>query len=60
MTTPVPPFTPGTCEGVCKILAGLYSGTELTRILAEVPLRNDLGEGETKWRRADSSERRNT
>lgn len=46
-----PPFPAGTLEHSCKIIAQLYSGTELTRILSEIPLRNDPGEGHTKWRR---------
>lgn len=52
MTTPRhPPFPAGTLEHTCKIVAELYSGSELTRILAEIPLRTDPGEGHTKWRR---------
>lgn len=46
-----PPFPAGTLEQTCKLIADLYSGSELTRILAEIPLRHDPGEGHTKWRR---------
>lgn len=45
-----PPFPGGTVEHVCKILAKLHSGTELTRVMAEIPLKHDPGEGITKWR----------
>lgn len=51
MTTKHPPFPSGTLEQTCKLIGDLYSGSDLTRILAEVPLRNDPGEGNTKWRR---------
>lgn len=46
-----PPFRAGTLEHVCKLIAELCSGSELTRIMAEIPLRSDPGEGNTKWRR---------
>lgn len=46
-----PPFPGGTFEHVSKLLAELYSGTELTRVMAEVPLKDEPGEGITKWRR---------
>jgi uncharacterized protein (TIGR02391 family) len=45
------PMPSGTIEHCCKIVGDLYSGTELTRLVGEVPLRNDPGEGVTKWRR---------
>jgi uncharacterized protein (TIGR02391 family) len=45
------PFSLGILEQTCKLIADLYSGSELTRILAEIPLRTDPGEGITKWRR---------
>ena len=44
-------FPLGTIEGVSKIIGALHSGTELTRIMPEVPLRSDPSEGHTKWRR---------
>lgn len=47
----IQPFPAGTVEGVAKVLGELYSGSEVTRVLAEVPLRDDPGEGITKWRR---------
>lgn len=46
-----PAFPAGTLEHVCKLIAELYSGSELTRIMSEIPLRDDPGEGNTKWRR---------
>jgi uncharacterized protein (TIGR02391 family) len=46
-----PPFPSGALEQTCKLIGDLYSGSELTRIMAEIPLKNDLGEGNTKWRR---------
>lgn len=46
-----PAFPAGTLEHVCKLIAELYSGSELTRIMCEIPLRDDPGEGNTKWRR---------
>jgi len=46
-----PPFPAGALEQMCKLIADLYSGSELTRIIAEIPLRHDPGEGNTKWRR---------
>jgi uncharacterized protein (TIGR02391 family) len=51
MTNRISAFPLGTVEGVSKIIGDLYSGTELTRITSEVPLRSDPGEGHTKWRR---------
>lgn len=48
---PIAPFPAGTVEGVAKVIGELYSGSELTRVLAEVPLKDDPGEGNTKWRR---------
>lgn len=49
MTNPISAFPLGTIEGVSKIVGDLYSGTELARIIAEVPLRSDPGEGHNKW-----------
>ncbi|UDH01744.1 TIGR02391 family protein [Rhodococcus opacus] len=51
MTTVISPFPLGTVEAVSRIVGDLYSGSELTVICAEVPLRDDPGEGQTKWRR---------
>lgn len=51
MTTAISPFPLGTVEAVSRIVGDLYSGTELTVICAEAPLRDDPGEGQTKWRR---------
>ncbi|MCJ1682341.1 TIGR02391 family protein [Rathayibacter sp. VKM Ac-2928] len=51
MPTTHAPFSAGVLEQTCRLLAELYTGTELTRIRAEVPLRQDPGEAVTKWRR---------
>lgn len=51
MSSPIPPFSSATIEGVCRIIGDLYTGSVLTRILHEVPLHDDMGEGVTKWRR---------
>ncbi len=47
----ITPFHPGTVEGVSKSIAELYSHSELTRLLASIPLRADPGEDQAKWRR---------
>ena len=47
----IQPFPAGTIESVAKIVGDLYSGSELSRLAAEVPLKDDPGEGITKWRR---------
>ncbi|UIR39713.1 TIGR02391 family protein (plasmid) [Rhodococcus sp. DMF-1] len=44
-------FSAGTVEAVARVIGDLYSGSELTRILASVKLADPLGEGTTKWRR---------
>lgn len=44
-------FTLGTVESVAHALGELYSGSELTRLLADVRLPDPLGEGATKWKR---------
>ncbi|BDB63275.1 MULTISPECIES: TIGR02391 family protein [unclassified Rhodococcus (in: high G+C Gram-positive bacteria)] len=51
MNSEIPPFPAGTVETVSKVVGDLYSGSELTVLCAEVPLRDDPGEGVTKWRR---------
>lgn len=51
MTNRIGIFPSGTVEGISKIVGDLYTGTELTRLMSEVPLRSDPGEGHTKWRR---------
>lgn len=51
MTSTIQPFPAGTIEHVAKSIAERCSGSELTRLAAEVPLRDDPGEGQTKWRR---------
>ena len=47
----VPAFSIATVESVAKAVGDLYSGSELTRMLAEVRLKDALGEGMTKWKR---------
>lgn len=48
---PIPPFTAGTIESIAHAVGELYSGSELTRLLADKRLPDPLGEGQTKWRR---------
>jgi uncharacterized protein (TIGR02391 family) len=48
-------FSVGTIEAVAKIVGELYSGSELTRILASVNLPDPLSEGMTKWKRLAAS-----
>lgn len=47
----VPAFSIATVESVAKAVGDLYSGSELTRMLAVVRLKDTLGEGVTKWKR---------
>ena len=47
----VTPFTPGTVEAVAKAIGDLYTGSELTRVLATAKLPDVIGEGTTKWKR---------
>lgn len=51
MTSQIRAFPSAIIEGVAKIVGDLYSGSELTRLMGEIPLRADPGEGHTKWRR---------
>jgi uncharacterized protein (TIGR02391 family) len=51
VSEPIQPFSLGTVEGVSKAIADLYSGSELTIILAEAGLKGDPGVSNTKWRR---------
>lgn len=53
--TTVDPFTHGTVENIARIVGELYTGPELTRILASVKLPDPAGEGTTKWRRLAAS-----
>lgn len=45
------PFSVATTEEVGKIIGELFSGSELTRLLAETKLPDPHGEGMTKWKR---------
>jgi uncharacterized protein (TIGR02391 family) len=48
----IDPFPLATIEDACKTIGDLYTGSELTRILADVGVgRYDPGEGNTKWKR---------
>lgn len=49
------PFPTGTVEHVSRAIGELYSGSELTTLLSEVRLQDDLGPGTTKWRRLASA-----
>ncbi len=51
MTSPVPAFPLGTTEAVARSIAELLSGSELTRVLPEVRLADDLSGETTEWRR---------
>lgn len=44
-------FSAGTIEAVAKAIGDLYSGSELTRVLATAKLPDAMGEGTTKWKR---------
>lgn len=50
---PVPPFGVGTVEQVSRIVGDLYSGSQLSVIIASTRLAGDPGAGLTKWRRID-------
>lgn len=51
MATPPAPFPLATIESVARAVGDLYTGPELTNLLAEAGLRDDPGPGLTKWRR---------
>ncbi|ORA27378.1 TIGR02391 family protein [Mycobacterium aquaticum] len=51
----VAPFGHGSIENIARIIGELYSGPELTRILASVGMPDPLGEGQTKWKRLAAS-----
>lgn len=55
MTAPIAPFLYGTVEHVSRAIGELYSGSELTALLAEVRLGDELGPSATKWRRLAAS-----
>jgi uncharacterized protein (TIGR02391 family) len=49
--TPIRPFDDATVTAVAKAIGDLYSGTELTHVLAAANLADPVGEGATKWKR---------
>lgn len=51
MATPPPPFPLATVESIARSVGALYTGSELTILLAEAGLRDDPGTSVTKWRR---------
>lgn len=52
MTKTIPVFEAGSVEGVSRAIGGLYSGSQLTRVIADAQLSNhDPGGGLTKWKR---------
>lgn len=48
-------FGHGSIENIARIIGELYTGAELTRILASVGMPDPLGEGQTKWKRLAAS-----
>ena len=48
-------FGHGSIENIARIIGELYTGPELTRILASVGMPDPLGEGQTKWKRLATS-----
>jgi hypothetical protein len=50
-STLISPFDDATITGVSKAIGELYSGSELTRVLAAAKLVDADGEGPTKWKR---------
>lgn len=51
----VAPFGHGSIENIARIVGELYSGPELTRILAAIGMPDPLGEDQTKWKRLAAS-----
>ena len=52
----IAPFGHGSIENIARIIGELYTGPELTRILASVGgMPDPLGEGQTKWKRLAAS-----
>lgn len=51
-TNTIPPFSAATIEGVCREIAELYNGNQISQILGESGLSSqDPGTGITKWTR---------
>lgn len=51
----VAPFGHGSIENIARIIGELYTGPELTRILASVGMPDPPSEGQTKWKRLAAS-----
>ncbi|MGZ9829502.1 TIGR02391 family protein [Tsukamurella ocularis] len=51
----IPPFSAGIIEAVARAVGELYSGSELTQLLADTRLPAPLDATNTKWRRLDAS-----
>ncbi|MBN7296614.1 TIGR02391 family protein [Mycobacteroides abscessus] len=51
----IAPFGHGSIENIARIIGELYTGPELTRILASVGMPDPLGDGQTKWKRLAAS-----
>ena len=49
--TAIPAFDDATVSAVAKAIGDLYSGSELTRVIAAAKLQDVDGEGATKWKR---------
>jgi hypothetical protein len=48
-------FDPATIEGLSHLLGGHYSGSSLTRLLAQARVEDPLGPRQTKWKRLDEA-----
>jgi uncharacterized protein (TIGR02391 family) len=51
----ITPFGHGSIENIARIIGELYTGPELTRILAAVGMPDPLGSSATKWKRVAAS-----
>jgi uncharacterized protein (TIGR02391 family) len=51
----IAPFGHGSIENIARIIGEMYTGPELTRILASVGMPDPLGGGQTKWKRLAAS-----
>ncbi len=47
----LPPFEANHLEAISRVLGDAASGTEITRLLSQCGIHDQLGEGITKWRR---------
>ena len=51
----IAPFGHGSIENIARIIGELYTGPELTRILASIQMPDPLDATDTKWKRLASS-----